>query len=238
MTHKFWGFTRRTKWNVKCFHHQVLQQSTKPSFYLLTFQIIGSLTLQQPRCLITQQHRGVIISSQQVYVLYVFIGTCSVVTQQSLWDNGAKLQLSAVLNLATRGSTTLSLTWETSKWILSQLKDLKSGQVWGPRSGSKVRVRVQGPVSFSASPRLTKMERVLLQNHPVNQPQPNVGGRGVTWTSHCVRGHHPTRPSGIQFHLFSDVSVRKKIHHPNPKLLIRLLPQEVTVCVLPEPGLD
>lgn len=135
MTHKFWGFTRRTKWNVKCFHHQVLQQSTKPSFYLLTFQIIGSLTLQQPRCLITQQHSGVIISSQQVYVLYVFfIGTCSVVTQQSLWDNGAKLQLSAVLNLATRGSTTLSLTWETSKWILSQLKDLKSGQ--GPRSGS------------------------------------------------------------------------------------------------------
>lgn len=203
MTHKFWGFTRRTKWNVKCFHHQVLQQSTKPSFYLLTFQIIGSLTLQQPRCLITQQHRGVIISSQQVYVLYVFfIGTCSVVTQQSLWDNGAKLQLSAVLNLATRGSTTLSLTWETSKWILSQLKDLKSGQ--GPRSGSGSGSRDQFH-SVSQRWNVCCYKTILW----INLSQ-MWGGRGVTWTSHCVRGHHPTRPSGIQFHLFSDVSVRKK----------------------------
>lgn len=54
----------------------------------------------------------------------------------------------------------------------------ESTQGFKVRSGSKVRVRVQGPVSFSASPRLTKMERVLLQNHPVNQPQPNVGGQG------------------------------------------------------------
>lgn len=38
------------------------------------------------------------ISASLCPLCFFFIGTCSVVTQQSLWDNGAKLQLSAVLS--------------------------------------------------------------------------------------------------------------------------------------------